>query len=151
MSSVLVALRRLRDDRAPAIGLGLLILVTATLFGLAPRLIERVADDALHGVVRGATAIQRNFALLEEQVLPPGEGDPLEPINEEGDRLDTKVPASIRALVGERLTVVDSARFEIQADHARPVVPPVPDPARRRPSGSTTSRAPPRPPAARRS
>ena len=120
MSSVLVALRRLRDDRAPAIGLGLLILVTATVFGLAPRLIDRVGDDALHGVARAATAFQRNVALLEEQVLPPGKDDPLANITKEGDRLDAKVPASVRALVGERLTVVDSARFEIQANTPDP-------------------------------
>jgi putative ABC transport system permease protein len=115
MSSVLVALRRLRADRAPAFGLGLLILVTATVFGLAPRLVERVGNDALHGVVRGATAIQRNVALLEEQVFPPGGSDPLEEIDAEGDRLDAKVPSSVRALVTQRLTVVDSARFAIQA------------------------------------
>jgi putative ABC transport system permease protein len=120
MSSVLVALRRLRDDRVPALGLGLLILVTASLFGLAPRALERIGDDALRGTIRGATAIQRNFALLEEQVFPPGGSDPLERITEEGDRLDTRVPSAIRALVSERLTVVDSARFSIQADTPDP-------------------------------
>jgi putative ABC transport system permease protein len=120
MSSVLVALRRLREDRAPAIGLGLLILVTATVFGLAPRLIDRVGDDALHGVVAASTAFGRNIALLEEQVLLAGEDDPLANVNREGDALDARIPASIRALVSERQTVVDSARFEIQADTPDP-------------------------------
>ena len=58
--------------------------------------------------------------LLEEQVFPPGGSDPLERITEEGDRLDTRVPSAIRALVSERLTVVDSARFSIQADTPDP-------------------------------
>ncbi len=120
MSSVLVALRRLREDRAPAIGLGLLILVTATVFGLAPRLIDRVGDDALHGVVAATTAFGRNIALLEEQVFPPGRATPLENIEKEGDALDKKVPASVRALVSERRTVVDSARFAIHADTPDP-------------------------------
>ncbi len=116
MSSILVALRRLRDDRAPAIGLGLLVLVTATVFGVAPRLIDRVGDDALHGVVAEATALTRNISLFEEQVFPPGGADaPLANIDDEGDRLDSRIPASVRSLVAERLTVVDSVRFAIEA------------------------------------
>ena len=115
MSSVLVALRRLREDRAPAIGLGLLILVTATVFGLAPRVIDRVGDDALHGVVAATTAFKRNIALLEEQVFPAGEIAPLDTIEREGDTLDLAIPASIQALVSTRQTVVDSPRFDVQA------------------------------------
>ena len=115
MSSILVALRRLRDDRAPAIGLGLLVLATATLFGAAPRLIDRVGDDALRGTVAAAPAFNRNIALLEEQVLPAGSDDPLGEIQTEGDRLDARMPAAVRAIVGDREVVVDSARFEIEA------------------------------------
>ncbi|MEO5940475.1 MAG: ABC transporter permease [Candidatus Limnocylindrales bacterium] len=120
MSSVLIALRRLREDRAPAIGLGLLILVTATLFGLAPRLTDRVGDDALHGVVSATTAFNRDITLLEEQVFPTGRAAPLDNIDREGDRLDAKIPTSIRALIHQRQTVVDSARFEIQTDTPDP-------------------------------
>src|SRR5262249_48736713 len=66
MSSILVALRHLRDDRAPAFGLAVLVLVTATVFGVAPRLIDQVGDDALHGVVAKTNAFNRNIALIEE-------------------------------------------------------------------------------------
>ena len=120
MSSVLVALRRLREDRAPAIGLGLLILVTAAVFGLAPRMIDRVGDDALHGVVAATTAFKRNIAILEEQVLPAGETAPLDNIEREGDTLDLKIPASIRALISARQTVVDSPRFDVHANTPDP-------------------------------
>jgi hypothetical protein len=115
VSSVLVALRRLRDDRAPAIGLGLLILVTATVFGIAPRLIDRVGDDALHGTVAGATAFQRNIALFEEDIIPAGPTEPLANVDVEGDRLERRIPPAVRELVATRGTVVDSIRFAIQA------------------------------------
>src|SRR4051812_27452498 len=105
----------MRDDRAPAIGLALLILVTATLFGVAPRVIDRVGDDALHGVVAQASALNRNIALLEEQPQSPDKADPLKHVNEEGDRLDQKIPASVLAIFRERQTVVDSARLHVEA------------------------------------
>jgi hypothetical protein len=67
MSSFLVTLRRLRDDRVPTFGIAFVVLVTATVFALAPRLLERVGDDAFRGVARQATAFNRNIALIEEQ------------------------------------------------------------------------------------
>ncbi|MBA2718963.1 MAG: ABC transporter permease [Chloroflexi bacterium] len=120
MSSVLVALRRLREDRVPAIGLGILILVTATLFGLAPRLVDRVADDAVQGVVAGTTAFGRNISLIEEQGIQADPTDPLKNIDDEGDRLDRRLPPAIRALVSERHVVVDSARFSVRAETQDP-------------------------------
>ena len=121
MSSVLVALRRLREDRAPAIGLGLLILVTATVFGLAPRLIDRVGDDALHGVVAATTAFGRN-------VDPPRGADPARgrgrrPARERrarGRQARPRIPASVRRSSASAETVVDSVRFEVQTDTPDP-------------------------------
>jgi putative ABC transport system permease protein len=114
VSSILVALRRLRDDPAPAIGLALLVLATATLFGIAPRLIDRVADDALHGVVAAATPFNRNIALIQDQILPSDPDQPLRLIEQRGDNLDAQMPDPVAALVAQRVIVVDSARFEIQ-------------------------------------
>ncbi len=115
MSSILVALRRLRDDRAPALGLGLLILVTATVFGIAPRLLDRVADDALRGVVAQASAFDRNVSLVEETGLSADPSEPLRQVDEEGDRLDGRMPAAVQGLIGERKVVIDTPRFSIQA------------------------------------
>ena len=114
MSSVLVALRRIRDDRAPAIGLALLVLATATVFGVAPRLIDRVGDDALHGVVTRATAFTRNIALIQQEPIPAETGDPLKAVDERGDELDREIPASVRSLIANRATVIDSARLHIE-------------------------------------
>jgi putative ABC transport system permease protein len=115
MSSVLVALRRLRDERVPAIGLGLLILVTATLFGLAPRLVDRVADSALQGVITQTTAFRRNIALIEEGFVPAGSLNPLDEVEHAGDELTARMPTSIRELVDERSLVIDSVRFRVRA------------------------------------
>lgn len=120
MASILVTLRRLRDDRVPAIGLGILVMVTATLFGLAPRLVDTVADDALRGVMAETNALGRNIALIEEQGLPADPTDPLKKVEEEGDRLDRRMPAAVQVLVRERRVVVDSVRFRVQAKMTDP-------------------------------
>ncbi|HEY7132642.1 MAG TPA: FtsX-like permease family protein [Candidatus Limnocylindrales bacterium] len=114
MSSVLVALRRLRDDRVPAIALGLLVLVTATVAGLAPRILDRIGDDALHQVVATADPIRRDVTLFEELAFPADPTDPLKLVEEEGDRLDAPIPDSVSSLFGSRSTVVDSARFQVR-------------------------------------
>jgi putative ABC transport system permease protein len=119
--AVLVALRRLREDRIQAFGLGLLVFVTATVFGLAPRLLDRVGDDALRGVVSQASALVRNIALVDDGYIPPGTGaDPLVHFGEEGDVHEALLPASIRDVIGSRSTVSDSARWRIQASTTDP-------------------------------
>src|SRR4051812_17348700 len=114
MSSVLVALRRLAADRIPALGIALVVLVTATVFAVAPRILERVGDDAFQGVVRQASAFDGNLAIVEEQPIQPGTAaDPLAEVDKEGDRLTAQVPRSIRDVIASRSTVVDSARWQL--------------------------------------
>ena len=52
-----LALRRLRDDRAATLGLALLVLVTAFLAALAPRVIAGLADSAVQTEVASATGL----------------------------------------------------------------------------------------------
>src|SRR6266550_3927255 len=121
MSSFLVALKRLREDRAPAIGLGLLVFVTAAVFGIAPRLLDQVGDEALRGVVARADAIGRNIAIVEDEAIPPGSpDDPLAPFDEVGDRNEAQIPQTVRDVIGDRSVVVDSFRFRIQAKTTDP-------------------------------
>jgi putative ABC transport system permease protein len=120
VSSFLVALRRLREDRAPAIGLALLVLVTATVFGLAPRMIDRVADDAFRGVVAEAPAFGRNISLVQETTLASTPADPLKNVNEEGADLGKRFPASIQNIVVDRQVVIDSPRWRIEGKTADP-------------------------------
>lgn len=121
MSSFLVALKRLREDRAPAAGLGLLVFVTAAVFGVAPRLLDRVGDEALRGVVTRASATSRNIAIVDDEAIPPGPADdPLAPFDEVGDRNEAQIPQTVQDLIGDRSLVVDSFRFRIQAKTTDP-------------------------------
>ena len=116
MSSVLIALRRLRDDRAVALGVALVVLVTATTFAVAPRLLDRIGDAALRDTVSGAASFDRTLAVVEEEPIPPGDaGDPLGEVAAEGDSLGRRFPTSIRRIVGDRTTVIDSMRFALKA------------------------------------
>jgi putative ABC transport system permease protein len=121
MSSVLIALRRLRDDRAAAIAVALVVLVTATIFAAAPRLLDRIGDAALQDTIRGAASFDRTLAVIEEQPIAPGGAtDPLAGVDAEGDRLGARFPASIQGIVDERTTVVDTMRFALKAETPDP-------------------------------
>jgi putative ABC transport system permease protein len=121
MSSVLVALRHLRADRVPAVGLGLLVFVTATVFALGPRLLDRVGDDALRGDVSQAGAVARNIALVDDAFIPPGpDSDPLVHLGEEGDARAAQIPAAVRDVIGGRSIVAESPRFRIHASTPDP-------------------------------
>ena len=120
MSSVLVAIRRLREERVPAIGFAVLVLVTAVVFGIAPRLVARVGDDALRGVVAEAGALSRNITFVEEEAFPSDPTAALKHVDEEGDRLDARIPAGVRSVIASRSTVVDSARFQVRAETTDP-------------------------------
>ena len=54
-------------ERTAALGLAVLVLVTAFVFALAPRVLDRVADDALRAEVAAATPAERNIQLLQER------------------------------------------------------------------------------------
>src|SRR4029079_980551 len=69
------SLRRLRTDRATAIGLALLVLVTATLAGIAPRLLEETADAALRGDLARVPTSTLGLSLGQEDRLSGDLGD----------------------------------------------------------------------------
>lgn len=116
MSAFLVTLRRLRDDWVPTAGVALVVLVTATVFALTPRVVDRVADDAFRGVARQATAFNRNIALIEEQPIVPSSGtDPLDAVDREGDDLLARVPPTVAGVVSSRETVIDSQRWHVES------------------------------------
>ena len=94
------ALRRVRDDLAPTAGIAILILVTAFVAALAPRVLAALADDAVRSEVGSATAVARNIALLQHLILPAGpEDDPLAPVRAAGLQHEATFPTSVRALI----------------------------------------------------
>jgi putative ABC transport system permease protein len=111
----LVALRRIRSDLAPTLGLALLVLVTALVAALAPRVLAVLADDAVHGEIAAAPAAARNIVLLSNLVA--GDGTPQDPLagaHAEGEtRLDT-FPAPVTRLISSTDVLVESGRFRLQ-------------------------------------
>src|SRR3954468_11931865 len=103
MSSFLVALKRLREDRAPAVGLGLLVFVTALVFGAAPRLLDRIGDEALRGVGVRADGRGGNSAIAGDAPIPAGTPEsPLVYVDEAGDRNEAMLPETVRDVIGGR-------------------------------------------------
>jgi putative ABC transport system permease protein len=114
MAWLLVGLRRLRDERAPAIGLALLILATALVFALGPRILGRVADEALRGAVEDAPAAQANLQLIQARRIGQDARGPLEGARIVGEELEAQLPAGIRGLVDERSFLAETPRYRIE-------------------------------------
>jgi putative ABC transport system permease protein len=118
MGWLLTAFRRLRLEWAATFGTVLLVLVTALLFALAPRALDRVGDEALRDEIGGARAAERNIQLLQEARIPAGRDAPdvaglLEPIVQQGDTLEAELPAAVRALVADRSVSITTVRYEL--------------------------------------
>jgi putative ABC transport system permease protein len=114
MRAITFLLNRYRHERVPMLLLALLVLVTAFLSALAPRLFNRVADDGLRHVVAQATPIERNVQLGQIGKVPRGadEGQ-LAPIRAVGAELEAELPDTVRTLIADRSFLVDSANWSV--------------------------------------
>ena len=109
-----VALRRLRDDRAATAGLIVLVLVTAFLAALSPRVIARFADDAVRTQVAAAQPAARSIALIEHLLIGPGPADdPLSFVRAAGLQREQTFPAPVRSLIATRSAAVETGRFKV--------------------------------------
>jgi len=115
MAWILVSLRRLRDERATAVGFALLILVTATLAAGAPRAFDRLGDDTLRAELAQQTPLERNIQLIEAGRLPLGQAAPLDAVQAEATALDGTIPQEVRDLVSRRDVLVESVRWTVTA------------------------------------
>ena len=122
MAAILLALRRFRDGRAAVLGLAALVLVTAACAAAAPRLLDRLADDALRGEVTAASPFQRNVQLVQERLYDADEtgDDPLAPVADAGLELEAEIPGAVRALFRDRSYVVESIRWVVLEDTTDP-------------------------------
>ena len=103
MAWLTTSLRRLRHDRASAVGLFALVLVTAFVFALGPRLLTQVADQALRDDVAAAPAAVRDIQLLQDRRIGPASGDPLGAVDAAGADLEARIPPAIRDLFVDRV------------------------------------------------
>jgi len=79
----------------------LVVLVAATsfVFAAAPRLFNRVSDDAVRYAVNQAPAVQRNISLALADALPPGPNGGVSQVRAYGDSLAARFPPTLAALV----------------------------------------------------
>jgi putative ABC transport system permease protein len=115
MAWTVVALRRIRTDLAPTVGVMVLVLATALVAALAPRVLAGLADDAVRQGIAAAPAAARNMLLLQHTIVGAGPGDdPLAEVHAAGDELLATLPARVGRLVETRDATVESARFRLQ-------------------------------------
>jgi putative ABC transport system permease protein len=115
-----MSLRRLRDDRPAAIGLMGLVLMTAFVFAVGPRLLGQVADRALRDEVAAAPASVRDIQLVQERRIGPGAGDPLGAVDAAGAELEAQVPATVSGLFVDRVYTADTPRWDVTSDTKTP-------------------------------
>ena len=105
-----VTTRRLGDAKAATGAVIALVVATSFLFGVAPRLAEKQAGDALRTTVRSATPDTRS--LIVQQTGRLGEGnDPLAIVRATGVQFEESFPAHVDELVPTSYLVFDTPRF----------------------------------------
>ena len=122
MRWLVIALRRIGDDRAATAGFAVLVLVTALLAAMAPRVLATLADDAVRAEVGAAPAggAEPRVHPAAPPRRPRPAGDPLAVAQRGGDELFATVPSAVRALVDTRDIVIDSGRFRVQTPTTDP-------------------------------
>ncbi len=111
---VVLFLRRLRLEPGPALALAGLVLATAFVFALGPRLLTATADDALRTTVAGYGVADRNLELVEQtRICACDPAHPLAAAEAEGDRLERTVPARLRSTIADRVMAIDSTRWSV--------------------------------------
>src|SRR5437763_15881912 len=113
MAWILISLRRLRDERATAVGFAVLVLVTTLLASGAPRAFDRLGDSTLRDELALRTPLERNVQLIEAgRILT--EGAPLDGVHAEADAIDETIPPEVNALVGHRDLLIESVRWSVR-------------------------------------
>ncbi|MEI7744943.1 MAG: hypothetical protein WCK58_14490 [Chloroflexota bacterium] len=111
----ILALRRLRDDIAPTVGLLVLVLATALLASLAPRVVTVLGNDAVVRQVAAQPPAARSIVLVQHRIVVDGPaGDPLAGVRLAGDALRRTFPSAVRGLIDRTDEIVDSGRFHVE-------------------------------------
>ena len=106
-------LRRLRAERGIILLIVVLVASTSFVFAAAPRLFNRVSDDALHFMAQSARPADRNLALNVIGSITPGSDGGVAAVGAYGDQLETQIPSSLTAVISGRQTRVTTPRFYV--------------------------------------
>ncbi len=116
-----LALRRIRDDTGATVGFAVLVLVTALIAALAPRVLAGLADHAVRAEVGSAAVQARSIVFLENRIFGLGpDDDPLKQVRDAGDDLHDTMDVGIQDLVKARDIQVESGRFRVQKETTDP-------------------------------
>ncbi len=120
------ALRRLRDERLSALGLAVFVFVTAFAAAAAPRLVDRMATDALLATVARELPAARNIQWQREARIGSIDSSSLDTVDGISDVLHALLPEPpggpcLGSLVVRGLRALDAAGGRGRSgDHAPP-------------------------------
>jgi putative ABC transport system permease protein len=106
-------LRRIRTEWGIILLTLLLVAATSFLFAAAPRLFNRVSDEALRHAVRVTPAAQRNLALDLDSTIEPGAKGGVSGVSAYGEQLARQLPPSLAAVISNRQLRVTSVRLYV--------------------------------------
>ena len=107
------SLRRLRDAPLDALGIAVLVLITAFVFAAAPRFVDTLATQAVRDEIRAAPPVSANLAVTEVTRITAGTGAGVDGVLLHGDALAAQLPPAVEALVASHAYVVDTPRWLI--------------------------------------
>jgi putative ABC transport system permease protein len=116
-----ILLRRLRTDATMVVLLVVLVAATSFVFAAAPRLFNRVADDALRHTMRTALPAERNVIIGLASAIDPGPAGGVAGVRAVGDEQTGRLPASLANLIAERTLRITATRFYVTDTAAGPV------------------------------
>jgi putative ABC transport system permease protein len=108
-----VSLRRLRDERLAAVGLALVVFVTAFAFGIAPRLLEQLANAGLHTELASAPAVERSIAIHEVKKSPTLLFKTLPEADAAGAQLQTTFGAATNGIITGQTVVAETPLWDV--------------------------------------
>ena len=106
-------LRRLADERAAALGLAVLVFVTALAAVAGPRLLEQLANDALRSELAAANSFERSTVIYEVARPMATPLNELDDVESAGDRLAQALPAELGRLTSSRSELVETPLWEV--------------------------------------
>ncbi|NJD28397.1 MAG: hypothetical protein FIA92_08875 [Chloroflexi bacterium] len=106
-------LRQVRSEHGIIVLTALVIAVTSFLLAGAPRVFNRMSDEALQHALQAVPAPRRDITLGQNGSIAPGGDGGLASIRSRGARFESDFPASLGAVISERHTRVSLSRFRV--------------------------------------
>jgi putative ABC transport system permease protein len=113
LSAVILLLRRFRAEIGILALLFVLVTSTSFLFAAAPRLFNRVSDDAMRYAAGNALAVDRDVWLYADGSIGPGSDGGVAAVQEYGQQREAEFPSSIESLISDRFQGITTVRFTV--------------------------------------